>query len=199
MLYWITLGMEGQSYIHYNQNLRIQMGSLEPRIFYNPLCKYEKSAQVSFEIQLFECCYWYVNWLNGVHWSVLNLFGEAIEIKGATDLHVNGGTGQLLYLSRELSHWLTQTAKRRHPVVNTNQLLYPQGHVIILELTVAIQMHISIEANVVLYFAFVSPISCYDVDMVQLMWLITYKADVFVVVFFIGLSCHHHLNFAGIS
>ena len=33
MLYLIMLKMEGQSYIHCNQNWRIQIGSLEPNIF----------------------------------------------------------------------------------------------------------------------------------------------------------------------
>ena len=52
MLYMIMLKMEGQSYINCNQNWRIQFGSLESKIFFNPLCKYDKFTRVSFEIFL---------------------------------------------------------------------------------------------------------------------------------------------------
>ena len=58
-----------------------------------------------------------------------------------------------------MSHWLTLTARRRHQAVNIDQVLYPLGHAVLLEMTVAKQMHISIEANAVLYFVSVCYVS----------------------------------------
>ena len=52
VLYLVMLKMEGQNYMHCNQNLKIHIGSLEPKIYFNPLCKYDKFTRVSFEIFL---------------------------------------------------------------------------------------------------------------------------------------------------